>query len=263
MIERIINIDPAIYQAAGIGIQRLVVNQEMRHGAVRRASSNDYFLVYSPQRACYADENGEAMHPAHSWVCWGPEHDHVYGHDDSPWLHSCMHVHGQGASQLFQQLTLNRCGHISNPKAFQAALNLLFLCLSESEHYDEALVASCLQSIIQLCRKEQPPQIPHDLLDTWRFIKQQYRRQHSLDSLAERVHCSVASLRQRFKTHYGISLFEHLIHTRMQEAQYLLQHSDIPINDIARSVGYDDPAYFSRLIKKHFGKSPRSLRTSN
>ena len=104
MTERIINISPNIYRKADIGVQRLVIDQEMHHGAVRRASTNDYFLVYSQQRGCYADEQGEAMHPAHSWICWGPEHAHVYGHDERPWLHSCFHVHGDGARRLFQQI---------------------------------------------------------------------------------------------------------------------------------------------------------------
>ena len=261
MTEQIINISPDIYLNANIGIQRLVIDQVMHHGAVRRPSTKDYFFVYSPQRSYFADETGEAMHPAHSWVCWGPEHDHIYGHDEKTWTHSCFHVHGDGARQLFQQIPMNRCGQINNPKAFTAALHLLFICLSESETYDEALITSCLQSIIQLCRQQASTQTPSDLVDTWRYLKQHYREQHSLDSLAERVHCSVASLRQRFKAHYNVTLIEHLINVRMQEAQYLLLHSEIPINDIAKNVGYDDPAYFSRLIKKHFGHSPRALRS--
>ena len=47
---------------------------------------------------------------------------------------------------------------------------------------------------------------------------------------------------------------------RLHRAKYLIIHSHDPISSIAYSVGFSDPAYFSRAFTKEFGQSPRSMR---
>ena len=37
--------------------------------------------------------------------------------------------------------------------------------------------------------------------------------------------------------------------------------SDIPINSLAKSLGYDDPFYFSKIFKKHTNLSPSQFRS--
>jgi YesN/AraC family two-component response regulator len=46
----------------------------------------------------------------------------------------------------------------------------------------------------------------------------------------------------------------------MGHARELLTSSRLPITDIARIVGYDNPLYFSRIFKKEAGMSPREFR---
>ncbi|WP_309473831.1 helix-turn-helix transcriptional regulator [Paenibacillus thiaminolyticus] len=43
---------------------------------------------------------------------------------------------------------------------------------------------------------------------------------------------------------------------RMERASELLKAGIFPIRDIAVSVGYANPLYFSRAFKKKFGMSP-------
>ena len=42
----------------------------------------------------------------------------------------------------------------------------------------------------------------------------------------------------------------------------MLDSSDLGVGEIARSVGYEDPLYFSRLFSKTVGSSPRGYRAS-
>lgn len=46
----------------------------------------------------------------------------------------------------------------------------------------------------------------------------------------------------------------------MTNAQYLLEQSAHNVSEVANIVGYDNPLYFSRLFKKHFGISPAQYR---
>ncbi|WP_417668049.1 helix-turn-helix domain-containing protein [Roseibium sp.] len=46
------------------------------------------------------------------------------------------------------------------------------------------------------------------------------------------------------------------------EARRLLAFSDLGITEIAYELGYDDPAYFSRVFRKEVGESPQEFRSS-
>lgn len=52
-----------------------------------------------------------------------------------------------------------------------------------------------------------------------------------------------------------------LIHARlMKEARQMLEDSGLQIAEIALSLGFEDPAYFSRFFKRQSGRSPRQYR---
>jgi len=44
------------------------------------------------------------------------------------------------------------------------------------------------------------------------------------------------------------------------EARRLLRHSPAPVAEIGRELGFVDPAYFARFVKRETGKPPSALR---
>lgn len=52
------------------------------------------------------------------------------------------------------------------------------------------------------------------------------------------------------------SATEFINHLRLKKALHLLQNTDMNISEIAYSVGYNDPKYFSRVFSKQYGESP-------
>ena len=58
----------------------------------------------------------------------------------------------------------------------------------------------------------------------------------------------------------GRSPQQYLINLRLHNAQNMLLDTDLSVGEIARSVGYDDQLYFSRLFHRYFGTSPREYR---
>jgi len=44
-------------------------------------------------------------------------------------------------------------------------------------------------------------------------------------------------------------------------AAHLLADRNLTISEIATRVGYNDPFFFSWMFKKHFGQSPREMRS--
>ena len=47
---------------------------------------------------------------------------------------------------------------------------------------------------------------------------------------------------------------------RMEHARALLAHSDLPVQDIALRIGYENAMTFSRIFKVYCGLSPKNYR---
>ncbi|MFE1793688.1 helix-turn-helix domain-containing protein, partial [Streptomyces sp. NPDC059525] len=52
----------------------------------------------------------------------------------------------------------------------------------------------------------------------------------------------------------------YLLGIRLTRAKELLARTDLPVAGIARRVGYEDPAYFSRLFSRRVGMAPVRFR---
>lgn len=63
-----------------------------------------------------------------------------------------------------------------------------------------------------------------------------------------------------FKREMGESPLSYLSGLRARRAAQLLLHSESSINCIGLDVGWDEPGYFSRRFRHHFGVSPREYR---
>lgn len=66
-----------------------------------------------------------------------------------------------------------------------------------------------------------------------------------------------------FKKKLGISPQEYLLQCRMKHSNRLLLETDLPVQEISREVGYDNPLTFSKVFKRYFGVSPRRFRSQS
>ncbi|MEU1125162.1 AraC family transcriptional regulator [Streptomyces sp. NPDC005899] len=69
-----------------------------------------------------------------------------------------------------------------------------------------------------------------------------------------------AQLRAAVRRGAGCSPKEYLLTVRLGRAEELLATTDLPVAAVARRVGYDDPAYFSRLFARRVGTAPVRFR---
>ena len=79
--------------------------------------------------------------------------------------------------------------------------------------------------------------------------------------LSAEVGISASRLSHLFKQEVGSSFPSYVESRRMERAEDLLRMTDWSVSDIAASVGYDDPLYFSRRFRLRTGLSPRAWRT--
>lgn len=96
-----------------------------------------------------------------------------------------------------------------------------------------------------------------DLLDE---LQQRVDEPVNLDDLAELSGYSPQHLNRVFNRVLGVTPLQHLARLRLERAGDLLLQTQLTIRAVAERVGYDDPYYFSRQFKAHFGRSPAQYR---
>lgn len=92
------------------------------------------------------------------------------------------------------------------------------------------------------------------------YINANYSYPITIKDIADYVGLSRSHLFRSFETALHLSPKEYLTNFRMKQACYLLEHSDLSINAIATSVGFENSLYFSKMFHKQKGVSPRSYK---
>ncbi|MEF2964223.1 AraC family transcriptional regulator [Paenibacillus sp. M1] len=88
------------------------------------------------------------------------------------------------------------------------------------------------------------------------YIRRHYMEPLTLKRLATRFGMKEKNFSHIFRKYAGIGPIDYLIRFRMSRAHELLVSGQFPVSEVARSVGYSDAYYFSRLFKKHMGLPP-------
>ncbi len=92
-------------------------------------------------------------------------------------------------------------------------------------------------------------------------IYKRYSEDISLAGIAQDLNVNKVYLSRLFREQTGITVLDLLQTIRIQNAKFLLLYSNIKISAIARSVGYMDAGYFSRIFRKHTQFSPEDFRS--
>lgn len=92
-----------------------------------------------------------------------------------------------------------------------------------------------------------------------------YIHEHHMDPLSVRALAEQSGVNENrlyyiFNKNVGMGPGDYLIAYRLNRAQELLITENTPVGIIAKSVGYPDPLYFSRIFSKKFGLPPSGFR---
>ena len=88
-------------------------------------------------------------------------------------------------------------------------------------------------------------------------LRDNFSKTLKIEDIARDLGMSVSSFHHHFKSVTAMSPVQFQKQLRLQEARRLMLGEDMDVASAGIQVGYDNPAYFSREYKKHFGAPPQ------
>lgn len=92
------------------------------------------------------------------------------------------------------------------------------------------------------------------------YITEHYHDKILFKNLAKQMNYSYDYFQHRFKELTGNSPQQYLIQRRLEEAEHLLENTELSCTDIAYRCGFSNSAQFSSIFKRENGISPQQYR---
>ncbi|MGN0178009.1 MAG: helix-turn-helix transcriptional regulator [Monoglobaceae bacterium] len=95
------------------------------------------------------------------------------------------------------------------------------------------------------------------------YIDENYSKAISLKDVSEYLYLSPNYFSELFKRKTGQRFIDYLNFVRVNKSKKILMMTGIKCYEAARTVGYKNPAYYSRVFKKFTGMTPKQYQSLN
>lgn len=92
------------------------------------------------------------------------------------------------------------------------------------------------------------------------YIREHFTEKITLDEIAKRLHLSTNECCRFFKKNMNCTLFEYITEYRLSKSMELLEHTDLPVSQIAYESGFGSSSYFIEKFRKNVGMTPAAFR---
>ena len=210
------------------------------------------------ERILRAVENGDFEEALEAMRAFGDVHKKNAFDDDAAgsrlWLVSL--------NNLFRRRVQMAKVHPSYINRVAAYFNQAIVEADRPEQFTQ-LVTDMLREYCRLVREYSLKDYSQLVRDVINYVDFHIQEELDLASLAERAAVSGGYLSRRFKQEVGITLTEYISNKRVERAKALLRVTELPVSEVAATVGILDGNYFSRLFRKQTGMSPSGYRSSH
>ncbi len=240
------------------------------HDKERSDGSDDYILLYCIDGHGYVEE-GDKKIPLNpnSFYILPKNSPHHYGSIvRKPWSIYWVHFNGKTADLLYQRYAESEYPNaLAYDKNRIERFNYLIKTLNEdfSETAMDLLYINLLNFITSFTHLEgNKEDFPKDKISKIiSFMKDNVNQNFQIKAFAEAANYSVTRFSQLFKARTGYAPMQYFLHLKIQNACQYLSFSKMNVKEIAQTLGFNDPYYFSRIFKSITKKSPLNYRKLN
>lgn len=241
-------------------------------GSLRENGRKDFHLLYITEGCCFITKNGiKTPIEAGSVIIYLPfeRQEYSFSKDISSTSYY-VHFSGTGCRELLNKLGFDqRYFYVGESSHAQSLFKRMIDEYFARKTYSEELCSGYLYTLLALfASKKLSSSSEYQTNAIYRIEKvckdmiRQYDKQLELDRYAKECNLSISRFSHLFKECIGQSPTAYFISIKIKKACELLENTDMSISEICEQVGISDQNYFSRIFKKHTGKSPTSYRKS-
>ncbi len=231
------------------------------------AAREHYWLIFLEEGCGTFTLNRQSfpLSPGMVYVCFPHMSVSYQASPGSVWTIRWVSLNGALLPHLLSELGITPEAPVLQPKD-PAGLRDIYAALYEVTDTDtlrdrlrcRELVYALLGALVTGTEKRQAAP---DYIDTaLHYMEHNYDRELTIGELAALVNLDRGYFSKLFRQRTGTSPKAWLTAYRMEKAVRLLMETELTIGEIALSVGYGDPLYFSRLFHEAYGVSPSGYR---
>lgn len=197
--------------------------------------------------------------------------EHAYGSaEEDPWTIYWIHFGGDFLPEFNRMVTAKEVmkpTYIQNNEEIYKLFGRIYKTLELGYSTDNLMfVNMCLSHFLTLFMysPRHHAAIPHDSTDCIDsaivYMQEHISENLTLNELSQHYNYSPSRFSGLFKQKTGYAPIDYFIQMKMQKASQQLALTSKSIKDIAMSMGFDDPYYFSRRFRKIIGVPPTAYR---
>lgn len=151
---------------------------------------------------------------------------------------------------------------LSNPEPIhQDFLHMHTLWNRKEPGYRSYILSTLYRILGQICQLETAEKLPPNFTKGVSYMNSMFRNSSvSVGQICRESGISETGFRLLLKKHYQKTPVEYLTELRLDYARNLIS-CGIPVEQAAVQSGFPDAKYFARTVKKHFGCTPRQLKS--
>jgi len=96
----------------------------------------------------------------------------------------------------------------------------------------------------------------NSIQDIEAYLRQNYKREVTLQEIAERFYLSREYISRKFRQEFGKTITDYVTQVRIDKAKELLENPHLKVYEIAEFVGYQNDKYFIKVFKRAEGVTP-------
>lgn len=192
---------------------------------------------------------------------------HHAGSADSVTRTSMIHFDGISARTYYERIaaTVGSVFPLGNTALMENAVDLLLDTYTQDRPQADIVGARILTDLLTELALRPAARGDDDLLsvrETIGFIDGHFDEKITITMLAKRAMMSERQYLRKFKAVTGITPHAYLISRRIDEAKRLLLSSTMPIQEVARAVGYPNANAFASAFRSRTGAAPIDFRSN-
>ncbi|EFU41492.1 transcriptional regulator, AraC family protein [Paenibacillus vortex V453] len=253
-----------------VGIYR----DEPDHTVIRAAGSLNNFNIHyvASGKGCIEIDNVvHTLGPGEAVLYFPMQAQRYYSSEDDPWDVRWFHFYGSGLQNYFIERGFhkNQLWSIRQPSAFEEAHEAL---LTEAETHrmlkpaqlstlTYSLLAVFVEQASALSDDNKSNSSANRILELLPIMQQEAAQPFILEEWAARLGVTTYYFCKLFRNVMEMTPMDFVTRCRLQMAkQWLLDHKEKTIGQIAVEAGYPSVSYFNKRFMEHEGMTPSSYR---